>query len=301
MARRWRHGSPSSAAQPALAPHDAAQPSSLPGGAAQPDLETASRLHRWAAFAAACDMLNDEQLSIGMLHELSHRPGVKSRLAVLFQYNQQRMDATASAISSEVEEVVCDEAAKAQKTEAERDAHWNAVVEMLKAEEAIQSIPSFEQEGKVLLGGLSDAQLHLQKEPCAHEAAAALTALNRAWVGAQPLPQKAHDTFNVAIHRARELVVWRCVRPEAPCDVDFLKAALTNAFGGALDCQTRAQLLLAHWKVFFEPLKEAGEDVRKKSVRRRKNKKTAAEPVAEYDQKAAEVDEAESAAKAAIE
>ena len=36
MARRWQHGSPSSAAQPALASDGAAQPSSLPGGAAQP-------------------------------------------------------------------------------------------------------------------------------------------------------------------------------------------------------------------------------------------------------------------------
>jgi len=36
MARRWQHGSPSSATQPALAPDGAAQPSSLPGGAAQP-------------------------------------------------------------------------------------------------------------------------------------------------------------------------------------------------------------------------------------------------------------------------
>ena len=38
MARRWQHGSPSSAAQPALASDGAAQPSSLPGGAAQPTL-----------------------------------------------------------------------------------------------------------------------------------------------------------------------------------------------------------------------------------------------------------------------
>ena len=36
MARRWQHGSPSSAAQPALASDGAAQPSSLPGGAEQP-------------------------------------------------------------------------------------------------------------------------------------------------------------------------------------------------------------------------------------------------------------------------
>ena len=33
---RWQHGSPSSAAQPALASDGAAQPSSLPGGAEEP-------------------------------------------------------------------------------------------------------------------------------------------------------------------------------------------------------------------------------------------------------------------------
>ena len=36
MARRWQHGRPSSAAQPALASDGAAQPSSLPGGAEEP-------------------------------------------------------------------------------------------------------------------------------------------------------------------------------------------------------------------------------------------------------------------------
>ena len=38
MARHLQHGSPSSAAQPALASDGAAQPSSLPSGAAQPTL-----------------------------------------------------------------------------------------------------------------------------------------------------------------------------------------------------------------------------------------------------------------------
>ena len=43
MARRWQHGSPSSAAQPALASDGAAQPSSLPGSAEQPADESYRR------------------------------------------------------------------------------------------------------------------------------------------------------------------------------------------------------------------------------------------------------------------
>ena len=47
MARRLQHGSPSSAAQPALASHGAAQPSFLPSGAAQPTLVSDGALWYW--------------------------------------------------------------------------------------------------------------------------------------------------------------------------------------------------------------------------------------------------------------
>ena len=175
----------------------------------QSELGAASRLRR---FAAACDMLNDDQLLTGMVHQLGRRPGVEHRLAVLFQNKQQPMDATASAISSEVE-VVCDEAevAKAKATEAvgdARDAHWKAIVEMQKTEAVIPSIlPGFEQKGKVLLGGLSDARSHLLKDPSARGAAAALTALGQALVDARPLPKQAHDAFQAACRCARDVVV----------------------------------------------------------------------------------------------